>query len=58
MLILRGKDRHQMQFYTLEDRIAPDNPVRFVDDFVDKIELQTKLTLLMPKIFLISLLTA
>lgn len=39
MLILRGQDRHQMQFYTLEDRIAPDNPVRFVDAFVDKIEL-------------------
>lgn len=38
MLILRGQDRHQMQFYTLEDRIAPDNPVRFVDAFVDKIE--------------------
>ncbi|MBK9152504.1 MAG: transposase [Saprospiraceae bacterium] len=38
MLILRGQDRHQMQFYTLEDRIAPDNPVRFVDAFVDKID--------------------
>lgn len=39
MLILRGQDRHQMQFYTLEDRISQDNPVRFVDAFVDKIEL-------------------
>jgi hypothetical protein len=45
-----------MHFYTLEDKVALDNPVRFVDAFVDKTELQTKLPLLMLNICLIRLL--
>ena len=43
MLILRGQDRHQMQFYTLEERIAPDNPVGYVDTIADKIEPQSEI---------------
>jgi hypothetical protein len=43
MLVLRGQNRHQMQFFTLEYRIAKDNLVRFVDAFVDKIEPQSEM---------------
>jgi transposase len=32
-------DRLQLQFSSLEDSIAFDNPVRFLDAFVDKLEL-------------------
>ncbi len=32
-------DRNQMQFSSLEDHIASENPVRFIDAFVDKLEL-------------------
>jgi transposase len=33
-------DRFQMQFNSLEDSIGQDNPVRFLDAFVDKLELK------------------
>ena len=39
MLIIKGQDRHQMAFFCLEDRIDADNPVRFVEAFVERIEL-------------------
>ncbi len=34
-----GTDRHQITFSSLEDRIAPDNIVRFIDAFVEQIDL-------------------
>lgn len=34
-----SKNRHQIEFTSLEDLIETDNPVRFVDAFVDKLEL-------------------
>ncbi|MDZ7910564.1 MAG: IS1182 family transposase [Rhodococcus sp. (in: high G+C Gram-positive bacteria)] len=36
-----GTSRHQMSFGSLEDQIAPDNPVRIVDAFVDMLDLKT-----------------
>lgn len=35
-----GKDRQQLSFSSLEDRILSDNAVRFIDAFVEKIDLQ------------------
>ena len=34
-----GKNRQQINFASLEDFISPENPVRFVDAFVDKLDL-------------------
>ena len=34
-----SKNRHQIEFTSLEDLIESDNTVRFVDAFVDKLEL-------------------
>jgi hypothetical protein len=34
-----GKDREQMTFGTLSDGIEAENPVRFIEAFVDKIDL-------------------
>ncbi len=39
---IQPKNRHQMEFTSLEDVIENDNAVRFIDAFVDKLEL-TKL---------------
>jgi transposase len=39
MSFIIGKDRLQIEFSTLEDGIAPNNPVRLLDVFVDKLEL-------------------
>lgn len=39
MHYIEGSNRSQMQFISLEDMIAPDNPVRILDAFVDKIDL-------------------
>jgi transposase len=39
MNFITGKDRHQLQFHSLDDRIAANNPVRFMDAFVDQIDL-------------------
>ena len=35
-----GKDRNQVSFSCLEDGIAPDNPVRLLDVFVDKLDME------------------
>lgn len=35
-----GKNRQQINFTSLEDFISPENPVRFVDAFVDKLDLE------------------
>lgn len=39
MPIIPQKDRFQMSFSSLEETIAQANPVRFIDAFVDKSEL-------------------
>lgn len=36
-----GISRHQISFGSLEDQIAPDNPVRIIDAFVDMLDLKT-----------------
>lgn len=40
MPIMIGVDRHQMSFSSLEDKISVDNEVRFIDAFVDKLDLK------------------
>jgi transposase len=40
MQFITGSNRHQSYFATLEDHVAPDNPVRLIDAFTDKVELQ------------------
>jgi transposase len=39
MPIISGLDRNQLTFSSLEDSIASDNDVRFIDAFVDKLDL-------------------
>jgi len=36
---ISSKNRHQIEFTSLDDLIEADNTVRFVDAFVDKLEL-------------------
>ena len=38
MKIIQGISRHQMQFASLYDFIAADNPVRIIDVFVEKLD--------------------
>ena len=40
MAIIRGIDRFQMRFSTLEDCISEEHEVRFIDAFVDKLDLK------------------
>ena len=40
MQFIQGTNRHQSYFATLEDQISPDNPVRLIDVFVEKLELK------------------
>ena len=40
MSIINGLDRHQLIFSSLEATIATDNDVRFIDAFIDKLDLQ------------------
>src|SRR5690606_17768994 len=40
MPIINGLDRHQITFSSLEAAIATDNDVRFIDAFVEKLDLQ------------------
>ncbi|AUX17022.1 hypothetical protein [Flavobacterium columnare] len=39
MYHIQGISRHQLQTTSLEDKIALDNPVRFIDAFVRLIDL-------------------
>src|SRR5690606_10641585 len=39
MPIITGLDRHQIRFSSLEDAISADNDVRFIDAFVEKLDL-------------------
>src|SRR5437867_1841275 len=40
MQFIQGANRKQTYFATLEDQISPDNPVRLMDAFIDKLELE------------------
>ena len=40
MQFIQGTNRHQSYFSTLEDQVCADNPVRLIDAFVDKLDLQ------------------
>ena len=40
MQYIQGSSRHQTYFSTLENQVSPDNPVRLIDGFVDKLHLQ------------------
>jgi hypothetical protein len=35
---IQGISRHQLQMSSLEDKIAADNPIRFIDAFVNHID--------------------
>jgi len=39
MKIIKGINRQQIQFNSLDDQVAIDNPVRIIDAFVEKLEL-------------------
>jgi hypothetical protein len=34
---IQGTQRHQLQMSSLEDKIASENPVRFIDAFVEHV---------------------
>ena len=40
MQFIQGTNRHQSYFSTLENQVSADNPVRLIDAFVDKLDLQ------------------
>ena len=40
MQFIEGTNRYQTYFSTLEDQVSSDNPVRLIDAFVDKLDLQ------------------
>ena len=40
MQFIQGSDRHQTYFTTFDEQVAVDNPVRLVDAFIDKLELE------------------
>ena len=40
MQFIQGTSRHQTCFATLEDQVRADNPVRLMNAFVDKVELE------------------
>jgi transposase len=40
MRTILGKSRHQVQFSSLDELIAPDNRVRMLDAFVEKLDMR------------------
>jgi len=40
MQFIQGNNRNQTYFATLEGQVSSDNPVRLIDAFIDKLELQ------------------
>ena len=40
MQFIQGTNRYQTYFATLEDQVSTDNPVRLIDAFIDKLDLQ------------------
>ncbi len=41
MQYISGQARQQTYFTTLDDQVSADNPVRLIDAFVDKLDLQS-----------------
>jgi hypothetical protein len=39
-IVIGGNNRHQTYFSSLEDQVTADNPVRLMDAFVEKLELE------------------
>jgi hypothetical protein len=46
-VVVGGNNRHQTYFTSLEEQVTADNPVRLMDAFVEKLELE-KLCLPIP----------
>jgi transposase len=40
MRIIKGINRHQVQFSSLDELIAPDNPVRILDAFAERLDMR------------------
>ena len=40
MQYIQGQPRHQTCFASLKDQVSADNPVRLIDAFIDKLDLQ------------------
>jgi len=40
MKFIQGNSRQQIQMLSLDDFISPENPVRFIDAFLHKMELE------------------
>lgn len=40
MQFIQGNSRHQTYFATLDDRVSADNPVRLMDAFIEKLDLE------------------
>ncbi len=40
MQFIQGTSRNQTYFATLDEQVSADNPVRLIDAFVDKLDLQ------------------
>jgi hypothetical protein len=40
MQFIQGSNRSQTYFATLEGQVSTDNPVRLIDAFIDKLDLQ------------------
>jgi transposase len=40
MQFIQGNNRNQTYFATLEDQVSANNPVRLIDAFIEKLELQ------------------
>jgi hypothetical protein len=39
-IVIGGNNRHQTYFFSLEEQVTADNPVRLMDAFVEKLELE------------------
>jgi len=40
MQFITGQQRNQTYFATKEDRVSADNPIRLIDAFIEKLDLQ------------------
>ena len=40
MQFIQGSNRHQRYFSTLDQQVSTDNPVRLIDAFIDKLDLE------------------
>jgi hypothetical protein len=44
MEFIKGNNRNQSYFSTIEDQVAPDNLVGLMDSFIDKLDMTASLT--------------